>query len=245
MGEGVIREARSQSRNSPLGARSKIQGQKSKIAAPLPGRRDFTVKERAVIRRYRTPKQVQDLLRGLPYNWERKGETLRTFRQVVRRWQAHCLEGALVAATILEQHGYPPLLLDLESQDKLDHVLFLYRRHGRWGTVARSRDYGLHGRKAVFRTLRDLVMSYADPYVDGSGRVTGYGVFDLRTLPRCDWRLSEQNVWAVEKALIKMPHQPVRTSERRYRAILRQFRAFKQRHPHAPVDFYAGKRNWL
>ena len=198
-----------------------------------------------MIERYRTPGQVQEFLRGLPYNREERGETLRTFRQVVRHWQAHCLEGALVAATILEQHGHPPLLLDLESQDKLDHVLFLYRRGGRYGTVARSRDLGLHGRRPLFRTVRQLVMSYVDPYVDGSGRITGYGVFDLRTLRRCDWRLSERNVWKVERALIEFPHRKLRTSHRRYRAMLRRFRAFKQAHPDKPVDFYEDKHLWL
>jgi hypothetical protein len=188
---------------------------------------------------------VQAFLRSLPYNRETGGETLRTFRQVVRHGQAHCLEGALVAATILEQHGYPPLLLDLESRDKLDHDLFLYRHNGRYGTVARSRDFGLHGRKPVFRTVRQLVMSYVDPYVDGSGRIKGYGVFDLRTLRRCDWRLSERNVWVVERALIEFPHQKLRTSDRRHRAMLRQFRAFKREHPDEPVTFYENKHHWL
>jgi hypothetical protein len=214
-------------------------------SSPAPGRDAFTAREWAVIQRYRTPKQVQDFLRSLPYNHEKRGETLRTFRQVVRRWQAHCLEGALVAATILEQHGHQPLLLDIESQDKLDHVLFLFRHNGRYGTVARSRDFGLHGRKPLFRTVRQLVMSYVDPYVDGSGRITGYGVFDLRTLPRCDWRLSERNVWKVERALIEFQHKKLRTSDRRYRAMLRQFRAFKRAHPEKPVDFYEDKHLWL
>ena len=95
------------------------------------GRQAFRPKEWAVIQRYRTPRQVQQFLRALPYNWEKRGETLRTFRGVVRHWSAHCLEGALTAAAILEQHGYPPLLLDLESQDNLDHVLFLFTRRGR------------------------------------------------------------------------------------------------------------------
>jgi len=210
-----------------------------------PGRDAFTTKEWALVQKLRTPKQVQDFLRSLPYNWEKKGETLRTFRNVVRHWQAHCLEGALVAATILEQHGYPPLFLDLESRDKLDHVLFIYRHRGRLGTVARSRDYGLHGRKPVFRTLRQLVMSYVDPYIDGSGRVTGYGVFDLRTLRRCDWRLSERNVWAVERALIKFPHKKLLTSDLRYQAVLREFREFKKRFPDRPVTFYSNRRLWL
>jgi hypothetical protein len=214
------------------------------ISAP-PAREAFRAKEWAIIERYRTPRQVQNCLRALPYNWELSGETLRTFRGVVKHGEAHCLEAALTAATILEQHGYPPLLLDIESQDKLDHVLFVFRRQGRWGTVARSRDAGLHGRKPVFRTLRHLVMSYADPYVDGMARITSYGLADLRALVRCDWRLSEKNVWAVERALIEMPHYPLKTSDRRYEAILRRFRAFRAQYPDRPVTFYEGKENWL
>lgn len=222
------------------------QGLKSRNRfPPPPGKVAFRPKEWAVIERCRTPRQVQQFLRELPYNWEKKKETLRTFRGVVRHWQAHCLEGALTAATILEQHGYPPRLLDFESQDKLDHVIFLFRRRGRYGTVARSRDAGLHGRKPVFRTIRELVMSYVDPYVDGSGRITGYGVFDLRTLRNCDWRLSPRNVWAVERALIKLPHQKLKTSERRYQAILRQFRAFRKKHPGRPATFYANRHQWM
>jgi hypothetical protein len=214
------------------------------LCAPPP-REAFRPQERAIIEACRTPRQVQSFLRSLPYNWERQGETLRTFRGVVRYGEAHCLEAALAAATILEQHGYPPLLLDLESQDQLDHVLFLFRRHGLWGTVARSRDAGLHGRKPVFRTVRQLAMSYVDPYVDNSARITGYGVADLRTLARCDWRLSEKNVWAVERALIEFSHRPLKTSDRRYAVILRQFRAFREKHPEAPATFYAGKETWL
>jgi hypothetical protein len=205
----------------------------------------FRTKEWSVIQKYRTPKQVQDFLRTLPYNWEKQGETLRTFRGVVKHWSAHCLEAALTAATILEQHSYPPLLLDLESQDKLDHVLFLFRERGRWGTVARSRDFGLHGRRPVFRTLRSLAMSYVDPYVDNTARVTGYGVLDLRTLERCDWRLSSRNVWAVERKLIEMPHWKLKTSDYRHLVTLRKYRAFREKHPKGPVTFYEGQHRWL
>ncbi|PYV00177.1 MAG: hypothetical protein DMG26_15565 [Acidobacteria bacterium] len=210
-----------------MGIKSKIQNPKSKMES-RPRREDFLPKEWEIIRKHRTPRQVQGFLRALPYNWEKKGETLRTFRGVVQHWSAHCLEAALTAATILEQHGYPPLLLDLESKDRLDHVLFLFRRRGLYGTVARSRDFGLHGRKPVFRTLRHLVMSY-----------------DLRTLERCDWRLSPGNVWSVERALIRMPHQKLRTSDGRHRRILRQFRAFKQSYPDRPVDFYRNQHRWM
>ncbi len=213
--------------------------------APRPARTDFRPRELAIIRTRRTPRQVQQLLRSLPYNWEEGGETLRTFRGVVRHWQAHCLEAALTAATILEQHGHPPLLLDLESQDKLDHVVFLFRHKGRYGTVARSRDAGLHGRKPVYRSLRQLVMSYVDPYVDGSGRILGYGVLDLRTLRGSNWRTSERNVWAVERALIEMPHAKLKTSDRRYEGMLRQYLAFRKKYPDRPATFYANRHDWL
>ena len=206
---------------------------------------DFQPREWAVVRRLRTPQQVQRFLRALPYNWEKHGETLRTFRGVVRHWQAHCLEAALAAATILEQHGFAPLLLDFESQDKLDHVVFLFRHGGRYGTVARSRDAGLHGRKPVYRTIRQLVMSYVDPYVDGSGRIRGYGVLDLRTLRHTNWRLSARNVWAVERALIEMPHKKLTTSDRRYETMLRQYLAFREKYPDRPATFYANRHEWL
>jgi hypothetical protein len=205
----------------------------------------FTPLECKVIRALWSPGRVQAFLRALPYNWEKKGETLRTFRGVIREGEAHCLEAALTAAAILEQHGYPPLLLDLESQDQLDHVLFLFKEGGLYGTVARSRDAGLHGRKPVFRTVRDLVLSYVDPYVDGSGRIVGYGVLNLTSLKRCDWRLSPRNVWAVERALIAMPHKKLATSDRRYERMLRQFRAFREKYPSSPVTFYSNRKVWL
>src|SRR4029450_11001028 len=118
------------------------------VEKPAPGA--FTAAEQRVIRRLKTPTAVQHFLNELPYNTEPSGETLRSFRGVIRHGTAHCLEAALSAAVILEQHGYPPLVLSFESIDELDHVLFVYRRAGRWGSVARSRDPGLHGRKAVF-----------------------------------------------------------------------------------------------
>lgn len=185
---------------------------------------DYTARERRLIAHLRTPLQVQRYLRSLPYNWE---HSLRAFRGSVAAGSASCLEAVLFTAAILEHHGYPPIVLDIESDDGLDHVLFLYRRDGRWGTVARSRDYGLHGRPPVFRSIPALVRSYMDPYVDGSGRLNGYGVAHLDALTTVDWRLSIRSVRRVERALIDMPHYPLPMGERRYRQVLRRFRAFK------------------
>jgi hypothetical protein len=210
-----------------------------------PGREAFSAKEWEIVQRFRTPRRVQRFLYTLPYNHEKEGETLRSFRGVLKHKTAHCLEAVLVAATILEQHGYPPLLLDMESQDNLDHVVFAFRQSGRWGGVARSRDFGLQGRKPVFRTLRHLVMSYVDPYVDGKGRITGYGLADLRTMPGIDWRFSAKNVWKIEEALIRLPHQKLQSSDRRYERILRRYLAFKNQYPDRPADFYSNRWQWM
>src|SRR5262245_39848860 len=135
----------------------------------IPTRKDFTRKEWRIVESHPTPREVQRFLSSLSYNHEKEVATCRSFRSVIRENRDHCLEGALTAAVILEQHGYPPMLVSIESQDKLDHVIFLYKKNDLYGAVARSRDLGLHGRKPVFRTVRDLVMSYFDTYIDKSG----------------------------------------------------------------------------
>src|SRR5467141_2175306 len=186
---------------------------------PPPRPAVFTSAERRLIRRLRTPILVQRFLNRLPYNTETPPdpETLRSLRQVLRHRTAHCLEAALAAACILEQHGYPPLVMSLMSVDYLDHVIFVYRQRGRWGSVARSRDPGLHGRKPVFRSPRALAMSYFDPYIDPTGCITGYAVVDLRQLGAYDWRLSARNMWSVERFLVHTRHRPLRGSRQRIR----------------------------
>ena len=167
----------------------------------------LTANERRLVARLRTPDAVQRWLNALPYNNEKGGETLRTFRGVVRTGTAHCLEAALTAAVILEQHRYPPLVLSFESIDLLDHVIFVYRGTRGWGSVARSRDPGLHGRKPVFATPRALALSYFDEYIDFTGRIKAYTVVDLRVLGDYDWRLAAGNVWKVEQLLLDWPHR--------------------------------------
>jgi hypothetical protein len=201
--------------------------------------------ERRLIRRLRTPRQVQRWLNALPYNQEKSGETLRSFRGVVRMGTAHCYEAALAAAVILEQHGYPPLVLSFESIDLLDHVLFVYRTPTGWGSVARSRDPGLHGRKPVFATPRALALSYVDEYIDFTGRVKGYAVVDLRdALGNYDWRLSEKNVWKAEQVLLDWPHRTITSSDRRINALRRRYRAFMETHDYKPWRFYRHRDRW-
>ena len=205
----------------------------------------FTTRERRLIERLRTPADVQRFLNALPYNTEPPGRaTLRSFRGVVRHQTAHCLEAVLTAAVVLEQHGYPPLALSFESVDELDHVLFVYRRRGRWGSVARSRDPGLHGRKPVFRTARALALSYVEPYVDFTGRITGYAVVDLRVLDHYDWRLSERNVWKVERVLLDYPHRRIHTPDHRIAQWRARYRGFMTRFPDRKPLFFEGQQRW-
>ncbi|HEV3139749.1 MAG TPA: hypothetical protein VGY57_04510 [Vicinamibacterales bacterium] len=216
-----------------------IPNPKSKITS------DLTASERRLIARLRTPLAVQRYLNRLPYNEEPHGRaTLRSFRGVVRHGCAHCLEAALFAAVTLEQHGFPPLVLSFESIDELDHVIFVYRRRGRWGSVARSRDPGLHGRKPVFATPRALALSYVDPYVDFTGRVTGYAVVDLRMLGDYDWRLAGTNVWKVERMLLEHPHRSINSSDKRIETLRARYRAFRAANPGRKPVFYRGRERW-
>ncbi|HEX8651623.1 MAG TPA: hypothetical protein VF708_12350 [Pyrinomonadaceae bacterium] len=211
----------------------------------MPGKEAFTNREWDVIQSYRTPEQVQRYLRRVSYNREREGATLRSFRGVIRHGEAHCLEAALTAAVIMEQHNYPPLLMSLESQDKLDHVVFIFQRKGLWGAVGRSRDLGLHGRKPVFRSLRQLAWSYFDTYVDYTGRITGYGAANLHDLGNYDWRFSLRNVWKVERYLCEIPHTELVSSDRRYKRLLARYHQFRSRYPDRHLTDYASRHQWM
>jgi hypothetical protein len=199
------------------------------------------------VSRLRTPSHVQSYLNRLPYNYERTGNSLRSFRSVVRHGSAHCLEAALFAATVLEFHGYPPLVISFESIDKLDHVIFVYKLDGRWGSIARSRDPGLHGRRPVFASGRALAASYMDTYVDFTGRVTAFAVVNLADeMGRYDWRFSTKNVWKVEQMLIDFPHTKLGMSNERYRMLRAKYRAFRAtHHDRKPFRYYEGRDKWM
>ena len=205
----------------------------------------FSRAERALVARLNTPAKVQRWLNALPYNTEHGGETQHSFRPVVQLRTAHCMEAALFAAVVLEQHGYPPLVMSLESQDWLDHVIFVYQVRGRWGSVARSRDPGLHGRKPVFSSPLALARSYMDPYVDYTGRMKGFGVANLaETMGTYDWRFTGKSVWKVEQMLIDLPHQKLKSSTRRYRQLLKKYRAYRKANNDRKPLYYRGREKW-
>lgn len=210
-----------------------------------PGKEAFTKKEWQLIQSLRTPARVQRYFSSMPYNWEQEGGTLRSFREVLRVGEAHCLEAAVGAAVILEHHGYPPLLMDIESVDLLDHVIFVFQKDGLWGSIGRSRDIGLHGRRPVFRSLRDLTWSYFDPYVDFSGRIKGYGLTSLYDLGNYDWRLSARKMTKIEDHLRQIPHRPIRSSDKRYEQLLARYKRYKKRYPDRSPAYYDNRNQWM
>lgn len=178
-------------------------------------------------KKYRTPAQVQKFLRSFEYNRDDAKATLRSAEAALRVGKAHCFEAAYVAAALLEKNGYPPLVVSFESQDGLDHVIFVFqaksgKNKGRWGSVARSRDEGLHGRPPIFRSLRQLTWSYFDPYVDKTGKITAFQIAHL-DISGADWRRSRSNVWKSEKYLLELPHVKLKSSKKRYQRLLKAY----------------------
>ena len=231
---------------SKLGGDTAPRRRTQPVRRTSPLRRAFTASESRLIDRLDTPRKVQLWLNAMPYNTEPHGPTLRSFRGVVRHGQAHCLEAALAAAVILGQHGHPPVVMSIESQDWLDHVVYLYQEHGGWGSIARSRDPGLHGRRAAFHSHRGVALSYLEGYVDHSGRIRGYGSVNLdQALPRYDWRFSLNNVWRVERLLIDWPHRKIKTSDRRYRQLKARYSAYRREHGSKPWRYFSGQDRWL
>lgn len=176
----------------------------------------------ALARRHPTPEKVQKFLRNLPYNDEKNGETLHSAYVALKYGKAHCLEAAFIAAAILEQKGFPPVVISIESKDKLGHTLFIFKQKGKWGAVSRSREEGLNGRKPVFRSVRDLVWSYYDPYIDDTGKITEYRVVNLDDT-KTNWRSGANNIWKAEKYLVGLKHVPLKSSPRRYKKVFKRY----------------------
>jgi len=181
----------------------------------------LTRAEFAVLRRLSTPEKIQDFLNALSANFEIGGETCMSVREVLHRRRAHCIEGAMLAACALWVHGEPPLLLDLRAVRDYDHVVALFRRGGCWGAISKTNPAVLRWRDPVYRSLRELAMSYLHEYANGRGQKTlrSYaGPFDLRSFNPKLWITNGKNCWGVAEMLDEMRHTPLVT-KRQSRAL--------------------------
>jgi hypothetical protein len=150
-------------------------------------------------------------------------------RRVLRRRTAHCLEGAIFAAAALRVQGFPPLLLDLEAVQDTDHVIAVFKLQGRWGAIAKSNFSGLRYREPVYRSLRELVMSYFEGYVNLRGDRTLRAFSRPVNLARFDrthpgWMTSTEDVWFIPTHLVGISHTPLltRAMERRLSRVDRR-----------------------
>jgi hypothetical protein len=155
------------------------------------GALDLTGREFALLTRLRTPQQIQWYLNSIAMNHEIDGETMRSVREVIRHRSAHCMEGAFVAACALWVHGEPPLVMRLDcAPSDWPHIVALFRRGGRWGAISKTNGAVLRYRDPVYRSLRELAMSYFHEYFDTRGRRTlrRYSVsFDMRNIDPALW----------------------------------------------------------
>ena len=182
---------------------SRIQIQKAskeKVLSP------FTAAELRSLRSLKTPAGIQRFLDGLPYHL---AGTAWSPRLVLREKTAHCLEGAIFAAAALRVLGFPPLILDLEADRDTDHVIAVFKSRGHWGAVAKSNFAGCRYREPVYRTLRELALSYFPIYFNLRGERTlrRYSrPVNLARFDRLDWMTSEKPIWFIAEYLCDIPH---------------------------------------
>jgi len=163
-------------------------------------------------RRLGTPAKIQQYLDDIPYNTEDDRETFRSPRRVLRDRTANCIEGAVLAAAALRVGGDPPLIMDLTAVRDEDHVIAVYRRRGLWGAIGTSKFTGLRDRQPVYRTLRELAMSYFDHYfnLDGERTLRGHGrPVNLARFDPLHWMTADADLWPIAEHLERIPHVPV------------------------------------
>ncbi len=187
---------------------------------PTPADLGLTAAEGRILTSLRTPQRVQEFLSALPANFEPNGDCLRSVRGVLRHREAHCLEAAFVAACALWLQGEPPLVMDLTSTpEDADHVVTLFRRDGCWGAISKSNHVWLRWRDPVYRSLRELAMSYFHEYFNkGRKTLRTYSVsIDLRRFAPDTWITNEEDCWEVGAALDDARHYPlIRPAQRRW-----------------------------
>lgn len=195
---------------------------------------DFNEAELKVLQKLNTPQKIQDYLNKIPINFEEFGDTSMSPRQVLKLKKAHCLEGAILAAVALWYHGHKPLLLDLvTTKNDDDHVVALFKQNGYWGAISKTNHAVLRYREPVYKTIRELAMSYFHEYFKDSGQKTLRKFskpYDLSKIKDKSWLTSREDLWDINNALDVFPHDNVVTP--------RQIKLFRKAEP---VEIEAGK----
>jgi hypothetical protein len=169
----------------------------------------FSPAELRRLRALKTPVGVQRFLDELPYNLS---YTARSPKKVLYDRTASCLEGGIFAAAVLRVLGFPPLIFDLEAEQDTDHVVAIFKIRGHWGAVAKSNFTGCRYREPVYRSLRELAMSYFNVYFNLRGERTLRRFsrpVNLARFDRLNWMTTEKPVWFIAEYLCEIPHTPL------------------------------------
>ena len=173
----------------------------------------LSTRELAVLERLDTPQKIQVYLNAIPINHELDGETILSVREVLRQRRAHCIEGAFLAALALWVHGEPPLLLHLDCDlSDYPHVIAVFRRKGCWGAISKTNGASLRYRDPVYRTLRELAMSYFHEYFNKQYKKTlrSYSrTFDLRSMDPALWITRKEACEEIHERLVQARHYPL------------------------------------
>jgi len=175
--------------------------------------------ERKLLQKLNTPQKIQTWLESIPFNTEKNGDTLYSTRMVMKMKKAHCMEGALFGALALAYHGWKPLILDLKvdnTNHDFDHVVAVFQIDGRWGAISKTRHAVLRYRDPIYKSIRELVMSYFHEYFIASGKKTlrSYSTkpFDLSKISP-DWITSEKHLFDLAEQLDSAPHTKILTQK--------------------------------
>jgi hypothetical protein len=170
--------------------------------------------EARILARLSGPAEVQDFVSSLKLNFEPKGDTCRSAASALRLGRAHCIEGAFIAAAALWMMGYPPLLMDMQAKGDHDHVICIFHERGGWGAISKSNHAWLRWRDAIYKTPRELALSYFHEYTKGPRKtLRNYSApFDLRRYKDNVWVNSDEDCWDVALALDETRHYPLVTS---------------------------------
>ena len=176
----------------------------------------FSLDELKTLKKLSTPSKIQDFLNSLTINFEEKGDSCMSPRQVLREKKAHCIEGALLAAVALRLQGHRPLIVDMmASRDDDDHVIAVFKKENRWGAITKSNHASLRYREPVYRDIRELVLSFFHEYfLNSNGKKTLRSFsqpVDLRRFDKQGWMTFEDNVWFIPEYLTQIRHEKILT----------------------------------
>ena len=170
-------------------------------------------REQALLKRLTTPDRIQAYLNATPINHEIGGETVLSVREVIRQRRAHCIEGAMFAACALWMNGDPPLVMHLDCDlSDYPHVIALFRRHGHWGAISKTNGSPLRYRDPIYRTLRELALSYFHEYSNKRGHKTlrSYSIaYDLSRVDPAEWVTNPKSCWPTHDLLTDLRHFPL------------------------------------